>query len=44
MAAPIVNDRVGEAGGLFSGKKFWIAKQVPTRNHWVNLVKVSPSA
>jgi hypothetical protein len=40
MAAPIVNDGVGDSGTLFLGKKFWIAQRIPTRSRWVDLVKV----
>lgn len=40
--ATIAYDEDGDDGGgnLFAGKKFFILKRVPSRDKWVNLVKV----
>lgn len=40
--ATIVYDSDGVDGGgnLFAGKKFFFLKRVPTRQRWVDLVKV----
>ena len=43
MAAPIVYNNVAEDadldGQLFAGIKFWVAMRVPTRNHYLNLIR-----
>lgn len=44
MAAPTVYEDLAEDAGhiqgrLFAGKKFWVAQRIPTRSHYVNLIR-----
>lgn len=45
MAAPIVYTDVAESaalnGQLFGGAKFWVAHRVPSRTHYMNLIKAN---